>query len=129
MEIRRAHGSGSEVRASGRFQVPSQSRTEVGGGWDVAGRCGHVGAVLCAGRSEAGRCARVRMAARGWMWGAGEGQGPIIGGAPDISAREQGWKATGITAGSAARPFRGRVTEGKKLTGGVRLPVRGRGAG
>ena len=48
--------------------------------------------------------------------------------APDISAREQGWKATGISAGSAAWPFRGRVAEGKKLTGGVRLPVRGRGA-
>ena len=56
-------------------------------------------------------------------------QDGLKGGAPDISAREQGWKATGITAGSAARLFRGRVTEGKKLTGGVRLPVRGRGAG
>ena len=69
------------------------------------------------------------MAARGWIRGAGEGQGPIIGKAPDISAREQGWEATGITAGSAARPFRGRVPEGKKLTGGVRLPVRGAGRG
>ena len=69
------------------------------------------------------------MAARGWMWGAGEGQGPIIGKTPDISAREQGWKVTGITAGSAARPFRGRVTEGKKLTGGVRLSAEAAGAG
>ena len=49
--------------------------------------------------------------------------------APDISSREQGWKATGISASSAAWPFRGRVAEGKKLTGGVRLPVRGAGRG
>ena len=49
--------------------------------------------------------------------------------APDISAREQGWKATGISASSAAWPFRGRVAEGKKLTGGVRLSAEAAGAG
>ena len=57
-------------------------------------------------------------------WGAGGLRDGLKGRAPDISAREQGWKATGISAGSAAWPFRGRVAEGKKLTGGVRLPVR-----
>ena len=49
--------------------------------------------------------------------------------APDISAREQGGKATGISASSAAWPFRGRVAEGKKLTGGVRLSAEAAGAG
>ena len=62
-------------------------------------------------------------------WGAGGPRDGLKERAPDISAREQGWKATGITADSAAWPFRGRVAEGKKLTGGVRLPVRERGAG
>ena len=49
--------------------------------------------------------------------------------APDISVREQGGKATGISASSAAWPFRGRVAEGKKLTGGVRLSAEAAGAG
>ena len=62
-------------------------------------------------------------------WGTGGPRDGLKERAPDISAREQGWKATGISASSAAWPFRGRVAEGKKLTGGVRLPVRGAGRG
>ena len=57
-------------------------------------------------------------------WGTGGPRDGLKERAPDISAREQGWKATGISASSAAWPFRGRVAEGKKLTGRVRLPVR-----
>ena len=40
-----------------------------------------------------------------------------------------GMEGHGDHGGLAAWPFRGRVAEGKKLTGGVRLPVRERGAG
>ena len=74
-EIRRAHGSGLEVRASGRFLVPSQSRTEVGGGWDVAGHRGHVGAEAWhGGAALLRRLGFVRrqwdgMAAQGCGWG------------------------------------------------------------
>ena len=62
-------------------------------------------------------------------WGAGGPRDGLKGGAPDISAREQGWKATGISASSAAWPFRGCVAERKKLTGGVRLSAEAAGAG
>jgi len=80
----------------------------------------------------AGRRARVREAPADE--GAGRGHGGQIKPEPrdfgsGVTEGDPGDHGRGCRVDSAAWPFRGRVAEGKKLTGGVRLPVRGRGAG
>ena len=63
------------------------------------------------------------MAAHGWMWGAGEGQGPIIGGVRGFRHASLG----GVTAGIAGQPLlRCAEAEGTELTRGPGASERGR---
>ena len=71
------------MRASGRFLVPSQSRTEVGGGWDVAGHRGHVGAEAWHGGAALLRRLGFVRRQRDGMAGAGD-SGRFKGGVPEI---------------------------------------------
>ena len=68
-------GATSELRSQGASRGLGEAAARLVVDWGAAGRRGRGDAVLCAGRSKAGRCARVLGGAAGGRWHAGEGQG------------------------------------------------------
>ena len=108
----------SGAAGSGKILASRRSRCAARPGSGAAERRKHGGAEE---RRGAGWWRRLLgfTAARGWMWGAGEGQGPIIGGVRGFWLASPG----GITAGIAGRhgaavAARGRRRKGTGLPGG-----------